>query len=263
MKTIAPTPVDTPNVLSFYSGSKSGYGLNVQATCDANYRFCSMSAIAAGSTNDWTAWNRSELSDSVARLPPGFYVLGDAAYPLSDQLLTPYPGKLLPRDQDAFNFYLSQLRVKIEQAFGILVGQWGILWRPLRVQFAGRSGLITALFRLHNFLCDEKVKPVHTSEEDGDSGCDRPKLTVEDTLPQEFQTTARAAPTRSGDVSTRMALRMTLDNKRQYRPLETRCATRHGIRKGLGGERSCAELCRLDSISAGRDRGGRGMAFAL
>ena len=220
MKTIAPTPVDTPNVLSFYSGSKSGYGLNVQATCDANYRFCSMSAIAAGSTNDWTAWNRSGLSDSVARLPPGFYVLGDAAYPLSDQLLTPYPGKLLPRDQDAFNFYLSQLRVKIEQAFGILVGQWGILWRPLRVQFAGRSGLITALFRLHNFLCDEKVKPVHTSEEDGDSGCDRPKLTVEDTLPQEFQTTARAAPTRSGDVATRMALRMTLDNKRQYRPLE-------------------------------------------
>ena len=47
-----------------------------------------------------------------------------------------------------------------------------------------------------------------------------PKLTVEDTLPQEFQTTARAAPTRSGDVATRMALRMTLDNKRQYRPLD-------------------------------------------
>ena len=212
--------MDTPNELSFYSGSKSGYGLNVQATCDANYRFCSMSAIAAGSTNDWTAWNRSELSDSVAHLLPGFYMPGDAAYPLSDELLTPYPGKLLPGDQDAFNFCLSQLRVNIEQAFGILVGQWGILWRSLRVQFADRNGLIIALFRLRNFLCDEKVKPVHTSEGDGDSGCDRPKLTEEDTLPQEFQTTARAAPTRSGDVATRMALRMTLDNKREYCPLE-------------------------------------------
>lgn len=219
MKTIAPTPADTPNVLSFFSGNKSGYGLNVQATCDANYRFCSMSAIAAGSTNDWTAWNRSEISESVARLPPGFYMLGDAAYPLSDQLLTPYPGKLLPRDRDAFNFFLSQLRVRIEQAFGILVGQWGILWRPLRVQFAGRSDLITALFRLHNFLCDEKVRPVHMSEEDRDSGCGRPKLTEQDTLPAEFQTTPRSAPTRSGDVPTRMALRMMLDNKRQYRPL--------------------------------------------
>ena len=151
---------------------------------------------------------------------PASTCLGMRRTPLSDELLTPYPGKLLPGDQDAFNFYLSQLRVNIEQAFGILVGQWGILWRSLRVQFADRNGLIIALFRLRNFLCDEKVKPVHTSEGDGDSGCDRPKLTEEDTLPQEFQTTARAAPTRSGDVATRMALRMTLDNKRQHRPLE-------------------------------------------
>ena len=90
----------------------------------------------------------------------------------------------------------------------------------MRVQFAGRSGFITALFRLHNFLCDEKVKPVNTSEEDGDSGRDRPKLTEEDTLSQEFQTNARTAPTRSGDVAARMALRMTLDNKREYCPLE-------------------------------------------
>lgn len=128
-------------------------------------------------------------------------------------------------DQDAFNFYLSQLRVRIEQAFGIFVGQWGILWRPLRVQFAGRSGLATALFRLHNYLRDEQVKPLQTSEEDGDSGRDRPQMTEQETLPEEFQTTCRGAqkPTRSGDVATRMALRMTLRMtlgiKRQYRPL--------------------------------------------
>ncbi|CAB1103509.1 unnamed protein product [Ectocarpus sp. CCAP 1310/34] len=221
VKTIAPSPVDTPNVLSYFSGNKSGYGLNIQATCDANYRFCSMSAISAGATNDWTAWNRSSLSDSVARLPPGYYVLGDAAYPLSDHLLTPYPGKLLPRDEDSFNFHLSQLRVKIEQAYGILVGQWGILWRPLRVQFAGRSALITALFRLHNYLRDEQVKPVHMSEEDTETGRDRPHLTENDTLPEDFQTTDTGVPkpTRSGDVPTRLALRMLLDNRRQYRPL--------------------------------------------
>ncbi|CAB1111179.1 unnamed protein product [Ectocarpus sp. CCAP 1310/34] len=115
--------------------------------------------------------------------------------------------------------FLSQLRLTIEQAFGILVGQWGIMWRPLRVLFAGRSSLITALFRLHNFLCDEKVKPVHPSEEDGESGRDRPQLTEDGTLQEGFQTTSKVAPTRSGDVATRMALRMMLDNKRQYRPL--------------------------------------------
>ena len=120
VKTLAPTAVNTPNVLSYYSGSKCGYGMNIQAICDSNYRFCSMSAISPGATNDWTAWNRSELSGVVGRLPRGFHILGDAAYPLSDQLLTPYPGKLLPPDKDAFNFFLSQLRVKTEQSFGIL-----------------------------------------------------------------------------------------------------------------------------------------------
>lgn len=220
VKTEAPTPVNTPNVLQYYSGSKCGYGLNVQATCDSNYRFCSMSCIAPGSTNDWVAWNRSELSKAVGKLPPGFYMLGDAAYPLSDQLLTPYPGKKLTPNKDSFNFHLSQLRVKIEQSFGILVGQWGILWKPLRVQFAGRGDLITALFHLHNFLRDEQVPPIEASEEDAESGLGRPELTVDDTLPEDFATTSKGMekPTRSGDVYTRMAVTMVLDDKRQYRP---------------------------------------------
>ena len=58
VKTQAPSASDTPNVTSFYSGSKSGYGINVQATCDSNYRFCQVSATSPGATNDWNAWNR-------------------------------------------------------------------------------------------------------------------------------------------------------------------------------------------------------------
>ena len=80
VKTLARTAVNTPNVLSHYSGSKCEYGMNVQATCDSNYHFCSMSCIAPGATNDWTAWNRSDVSKAVEQLPAGFYMLGDAAY---------------------------------------------------------------------------------------------------------------------------------------------------------------------------------------
>ena len=175
MKTVAPTAVNTPNVLSYYSGSKCGYRMNVQATCDSNYHFCSMSCIAPGATIDWTAWNRSDESKAVEQLPAGFYMLGDATYPLSDKFFIPYSGKNLPPDKDASNFFLGQLRVKIEQAFGILVGQWYNLWRPLWVQFAGRGDLITALFRLHNFLRDEQVQPIHRSEEDPELGLFRPQ----------------------------------------------------------------------------------------
>ena len=52
-------------------------------------------------------------------------ILGDAAYPLSEKILTPYRGKGLSNGKDSFNFYPSQLRVKIEQSFGILVSTWG------------------------------------------------------------------------------------------------------------------------------------------
>ena len=121
-------------------------------------------------------------------------MLGDAAYPLSDKLLIPYPGKNLPPDKDAFNFCLSQLRVSI------LVGQWVILWRPLRVQFAGRGDLITALFRLYNFLRDDQVQPIHQSEEDSELGLLHPQMTASDTLPDTFATTPKdmQKPTRSG-----------------------------------------------------------------
>lgn len=217
IKTHAPSPGDTANVLSYYSGQKSAYGINVQAMCTADYRFCSMSAISPGSTNDWAAWTRSSLARALERLPRGYYILGDAAYPISDKLLTPYPGKTLPLDQDAFNFYLSQLRVKIEQSFGILVGTWGILWRPLRVKYTGRTDLITALFRLHNILQDEKVTPVQACDEDDESGMGRPSFSEEKTLPEEWQTDA-PKPSRSGETPVRAALRDILRRRDQLRP---------------------------------------------
>lgn len=217
IKTHAPSPKDTANVIGYYSGQKSAYGINVQAMCTADYRFCSMSAISPGATNDWAAWNRSKLSKAVGRLPKGYYILGDAAYPLSDQLLTPYPGKNLPLGEDSFNFHLSQLRVKIEQSFGILVATWGILWRPLRVQYAGRTDLITALFHLHNFLRDENVKPVQLSDEDEESGRDRPELSKQRTLPPEWQGD-QPKPSRSGETPVRAATREVLVRLKQYRP---------------------------------------------
>lgn len=219
VKAQAPTPKDTANVLAYYSGSKSGYGLNVQAMCTADYRFSCVSAIAPGATNDWVAWDRSALKGKVNGLPKPFHIIGDAAYPISDQLLTPYPGKRLPPGEDSFNFHLSQLRVNIEQSFGILVGTWGMLWRPLRVQFRGRDDLVTALFHLHNFLRDENVRPVHESEEDVLFNGVRPQLTEDRrTLPPESQPQTVPAPSRSGESPMRAGIRGVLEHHKQWRP---------------------------------------------
>ncbi|CAB1100982.1 unnamed protein product [Ectocarpus sp. CCAP 1310/34] len=176
-------------------------GLFIKAK--APYAKDTANVLAYGSTNDWVAWNRYFLAKAVARLPTGFHIIGDAAYPIGEKLLTPYPGRLLPAGEDSFNFHLSQLRVKIEQSFGILVSTWGILWRPLRVQFAGRADLITALFHLHNFLQDEKVSPIQVAEEDSRSGRNRPALcATQRTLPDGWQT-EQPAPSRSGRIAAR------------------------------------------------------------
>ena len=43
-----------------------------------------------------------------------------------------WKGKSLSVEKDAFNYYLSLHRQVVERAFGLLVGRWGIFWRPLR-----------------------------------------------------------------------------------------------------------------------------------
>ena len=195
--------------------------------CDANYRVCSTSNIASGAANDWSAWTQSSLAKATARLPDGYHVIGDATYPISEKLLTPYPGKGLPRDQDSFNFHLSQLRVKIEQTFGILVATWGIWWRPLRVGFAGRTDLVVAISHLHNCCRDEQMNMVEVEEEDKETGDGRILLEKGGVLPSSFKSSVQPTdkhtakpPTRSGETPTRAALAAVLFHNRQFRPKE-------------------------------------------
>lgn len=75
-----------------------------------------------GSQNDRTAFKVSGFGKLLEKLPKGYYIVGDAAYPGSDVTLVPYPGAKVTDSQDAFNYYLSQCRIAIEQTFGILVG---------------------------------------------------------------------------------------------------------------------------------------------
>ncbi|CAN0265310.1 unnamed protein product, partial [Discosporangium mesarthrocarpum] len=135
----------------FYSGHKKGFGLNLQEIFDAHYIFTAGCISCPGSTNDRTAWNMSNIKSKVEMLPDGYYIIGDSAYPPSDRLLTPYPGTYLCPGEDAFNFFHSQPRIKVEQAFGILVMTWGILWKPLRLSIRDTRIIVHACMRLHNF----------------------------------------------------------------------------------------------------------------
>ena len=57
--------------------------------------------------------------EEIRKLSLGRFLVGDAAYELTEHLLTPYTGsQQSDQGEDAFNFYLSQVRIRIEMAFG-------------------------------------------------------------------------------------------------------------------------------------------------
>ena len=51
----------------------------------------------------------------------GYFIVGDDAYALKQLMMVPVAGKNLEDHKDNFNFFLSQLRINIECAFGMLV----------------------------------------------------------------------------------------------------------------------------------------------
>lgn len=92
-----------------------------QGICDAQYRIRAWTMNSPGSQNDRTAFRVSGFAKLLKEVPERYYIVGDAAYPGSDDVLVPYPGTNVSESQDSLNYYLSQCRIAIEQTFGILV----------------------------------------------------------------------------------------------------------------------------------------------
>jgi hypothetical protein len=89
----------------------------------------------------------------------GFWIAGDAASTCRHGVITPWTaGQLLHDDlglsRDAFIFYHSSLRVHAEQALGMLVQRFGILWRKLNFSLPTSTLVLSACFHLHNFCVD-------------------------------------------------------------------------------------------------------------
>ena len=74
-----------------------------------------MACQAPGGSNDITAYRNSTLPSYMEDLPVSRFIVGDNAYVPSEHLLTPLSGndRLDPR-LDAYNYYLSQVRMRIE-----------------------------------------------------------------------------------------------------------------------------------------------------
>ncbi len=141
------------NAQAYFSGRYMAHSLNIQAICDIDCYFTFFGVIAPGKASNQVAFKRTLIYKHVMALPMGMYLDGDAAYQFSDVMLVSFTGP--QRDnagKDAFNFFLLQLNIPVEMAFGLLQTKWRALNRPLQVNLSTTARVIDSCARLHNFV---------------------------------------------------------------------------------------------------------------
>jgi hypothetical protein len=160
----APSNTECGNVGAYFSGHYCTYGVNVQAMCDADCRFCFFCPAAPGKTNDCVAIKKTCLPAWLESIPPGFCITSDCAYSITEHSIAPFSGPQQFLEKcDNFNFFLSQLHIWIEMAFRLMVTKWRILHTPINVKLLNQKKLLNAIEQLHNYCIDNREPsiPLH------------------------------------------------------------------------------------------------------
>ncbi|XP_071816616.1 putative nuclease HARBI1 [Apostichopus japonicus] len=113
-----------------YFNRKHFYSMQLQGVCTSNLLFTHVLTGWPGSVHDARVFRNCSLMGDDNKFPPGYYLLGDSAYPLLRYLITPFRDYgNLGFEERRFNQELSRQRNVIERAFGHLKGRF------LRLQF--------------------------------------------------------------------------------------------------------------------------------
>ena len=154
-QTIQPIDRNIRNKRDYFSGHYQCFGLNIQAICDHKLRFIYFGVTSPGKTGDARAFNKCvhlkqwmdmHLKDTQ------FFFVGDNAYVLRDELLIPFNGNNMTEAQRTYNFHLSQMRIRIEMAFGRLTTKWRIFRRKLEGSTRTNARICRAAAILHNYV---------------------------------------------------------------------------------------------------------------
>ncbi|KAI9560461.1 putative nuclease HARBI1-like [Daphnia sinensis] len=136
-----------------YVYKKIYHFLNVQAICDANYRFLSVCATKPGSCHDSSIFKTSVIGKKLAAGDFGnSVILGDSGYSNTTFLFTPY-GEPRNRTEKRFNNAHKTTRCAIERAFGILKKGFKV-HSEVRLSPTKTSRVTIACCVLHNIAID-------------------------------------------------------------------------------------------------------------
>lgn len=143
--------------------------------CDHRNRFINIFVGLPGRMHDARIFRCSNLYRQIRNveeplLPAQLHLIGDAAYPLLTNLMTPYRDTgHLTREQIIYNTKLSSIRSIIERTFGLLKGKFRRLLYLDISDFELGQKMIAAACVLHNFMIERRE--INTDEDiDIDNG---------------------------------------------------------------------------------------------
>ena len=148
--------VKPANSGSMYVDRKNHFSIGLMAICDASCRFTCISVGQSGSVHDARSLKRSKIWQRIKDQDPAYfpdkeYIIGDAAFPLTPNLIVPYDiSPSMDRVNKQFNFVHSSTRMAVERAFGILKNRFRCLHLGFNIKPQRAIKTICACVILHN-----------------------------------------------------------------------------------------------------------------
>ena len=165
---------------SHYFNYKSYNSIILFALADANYKFLYIDVGTNGRVGDAGVYAKSTLRQclvdrSILNIPEGkklpntnvvtsYVVLADDAFPLSYNVMKPYPLRNITKEEKVFNYRLSRGRRMVESSFGILASRFRIFLTQIGLSPDKVRTITLAACTLHNLLIDRR-KHLYSQQE--------------------------------------------------------------------------------------------------
>ena len=158
-----------PNSGSLYFNYKHTFSMVLMALVDANYKFIFADIGAFGKCSDGGIFSSCELGKGLANEalnipddeilpkapqlgPMPYVIVADEAFPLSNHIMRPFPGRKISEDRQVYNYRLSRARRVVENAFGILSARFRVLFTKIDAHPHVVRDIVKATCVLHNML---------------------------------------------------------------------------------------------------------------
>lgn len=134
---------------SIYYNYKNEHSIVLLALVSYDYKFLYVDVGTNGRVSDGGVYQQSSLATAVGQnrlkfpedkclpgrnKPVPHVIVADAAFPLSERIMKPFPFRNLTLEQRIFNYRLSRARGVVENAFGILANRFRIFLTTINLK---------------------------------------------------------------------------------------------------------------------------------